>query len=40
MDGLELRIESLESENRDLKERLRNSKGNDEEAEIGMQERS
>lgn len=39
MDGLELRIESLESENRDLKERLRKSKGNDEESEIGMQDR-
>lgn len=39
MDGLEWRIESLELENRDLKERLRKSKGNDEEAEIGMLER-
>lgn len=38
MDGLEMRIESLEVENRDLKDRLRKSKGNDEEAEIGMQE--
>jgi voltage-gated hydrogen channel 1 len=36
MDGLELRIESLESENKDLKERLRKSKGNDEESEIGI----
>lgn len=39
MDGLELRIESLEVENRDLKERLRKSKGSDEESEIGMQYR-
>jgi len=38
MDGLVLRIENLELENRDLKDRLRKSKGNDEEAEIGMQE--
>jgi len=38
MDGLELRIESLELENRDLKERLRKSKGDDEESEIGMRE--
>jgi hypothetical protein len=34
MDGLELRIESLELENRDLKERLKKSKGNDEESEL------
>jgi len=39
MDGLELRIESLELENNDLKEKLRRSKGNDEESEIGMRER-
>ena len=38
MDGLELRIESLELENRDLKDRLRKSKGNDEEADFGMRE--
>lgn len=38
MDGLELRIESLELENKDLKERLRKSKGSDEESEIGMRE--
>lgn len=36
MDGLELRIESLELENRDLRERIRKSKGNDEESEVGM----
>lgn len=40
MDGLELRIEQLESENRDLKDRLKRSKMNDEEAGIGMQDRS
>ncbi len=39
MDGLERRIESLERENRGLKDRLRKSKGNDEESEIGMPER-
>jgi len=39
MDGLELRIEQLETENQDLKSRLNKSKGSDEEAEIGSYKR-
>ena len=39
MDGLELRIEQLESENGDLKRELRRQKGTlDEEAAAGFQE--
>lgn len=36
MEGLELRIEALESENVDLKKELRGFKGADEEADIGI----
>jgi hypothetical protein len=35
MDGLELRIQDLETENAELKNRLRNVKGIDEESEVG-----
>lgn len=40
MEGLELRIENLEEENRELKNKLRKMKGSDEESEVGMHERS
>ena len=40
MEGLELRIENLEEENRELKHRLRGLKGNDEESEVGMHDGS
>jgi hypothetical protein len=40
MEGLELRIENLEKENRKLKNKLRKVKGSDEESEVGMRERS
>jgi hypothetical protein len=36
MQGLELQIESLESENRDLKDKLGKMKGSDEESEVGI----
>ena len=40
MEGLQLRIESLEEENRDLKIKLSKMKGSDEESEVGMGGRS